>query len=67
MKRSPLHSAKPDAVSVCGKILKAGQTITVADSAIGERERKMATKGSITIRASNKKGQSQIVCTVGQK
>ena len=63
---SPIRGAKASAVSVCGKILKNGQTVTVADAAIGPRERKMETRGRITIRPSNVKGKSQIVVTLGQ-
>lgn len=65
MKKTPLRQASAEAVSVCGKILKKGQSITVLDSAIGEREKKMASRGRIAIRASNKKGHSQVVATIG--
>lgn len=65
MNKTPLRQAKAESVSVCGKMLKKGQSITVLDTAIGPRERKMAERGRITIRASNKKGHSQIVATLG--
>jgi hypothetical protein len=60
--KSPLHSRSPQALSVCGKILKAGSSMTVNESAIGEREEKLAAKGQLSIRKSNKKGKVQIVC-----
>ena len=62
MRKSPLEKAKADAVSVCGKILKSGQTITVAESAIGPREQKLEARGKISIRPSNKKGHVQVTC-----
>ena len=67
MSRStPLRAAEAEAVSVCGKILKKGQSTTVASTAIGERERALERRGRITIRPSNKPGQSQIVATLGK-
>lgn len=65
--RSPLRNAQPDAVSVCGKILRNGQSITVPESAVGPRERAMESKGKVKIRTSNEKGKLQIVCTLGQE
>lgn len=65
MASSPLRSKSANAVSVCGKILQRGQTITVVETAVGPRERKMAEGGRISIRASNEKGKVQIVCTIG--
>jgi len=62
--RSPLRGAQANAVSVCGKILTDGQTITVLESAIGPRERAHKAKGKIKIRPSNEKGKVQITCTL---
>ena len=59
---SPLRTAQPNALSICGKILLQGQTLTVPATAIGPRERKAEEKGKISIRPSNKEGQVQIVC-----
>ena len=59
---SPLRSAQPNAVSVCGKLLCKGQSLTVKESAIGPRELKLAARGKISIRKSNKPGHKQIVC-----
>jgi hypothetical protein len=66
VKKSPLHNAEANAVSVCGKILTAGQSITVPETAIGPRERKMESRGKLLIRSSNKEGQVQVVCTLGK-
>lgn len=63
--RSPLLSAQPQAVSVCGKLLRSGQSLLVPESAIGPRERSMERKGKIRFRISNEKGKIQIVCTIG--
>lgn len=63
--KSPLHNAQPRSVSVCGKLLRSGQSLTVPESAVGPRERVMETKGKIKIRPSNEKGKLQIVCTLG--
>ncbi len=63
-KASPLLSARPNAVSVCGTMLQAGQSVTVETQAIGPRERKLAERGKISIRPSNKPGHSQITCTL---
>jgi hypothetical protein len=63
-RRSPLAKSRPQSLSVCGKILKSGQTMLVPSSAIGSRERKMEAKSKIVIRSSNKKGMVQVVCTV---
>lgn len=65
MHRSPLRNAQPESVSVCGKLLRRDQSLTVAESAIGPRERALEAKGKIKIRPSNKSGQVQIVCTLG--
>lgn len=62
MARAPLRQKKPSSVSVCGKLLKSGQTVTVPGTAIGDRERKLAERKLIRIRDSNKVGQVQIVC-----
>lgn len=59
---SPLRSAQADAVSVCGKLLQKGQSITVRESSIGPREKTLASRGKIAIRKSNKDGHVQIVC-----
>lgn len=63
--RSPLLGAQPQAVSVCGKLLRAGQSLLVPESAIGPRERIMEQKGKIRIRVSNERGKWQITCTIG--
>lgn len=65
MHRSPLKNAQPNAVSVCGKLVKKGQSILVPESAVGPRERKMELGGKIKIRPSNTKGMLQIVCSLG--
>jgi hypothetical protein len=62
--RSPLAKRKASSVSVCGKLLQSGQSITVSESAVGPRERKLADKGRIRIRSSNQKGKVQILCTM---
>lgn len=59
---SPLRNAQPNAVSVCGKLLQKGQAMTVKESAIGPRERKLAARKKIALRKSNKPGHVQIVC-----
>lgn len=64
--KSPLRKATADSVPVCGKILKAGQSVTVAATAIGPRELKAQEKGRITIRPSNEKGKVQILCILGE-
>ena len=61
MKPSPLKKAVASAVSVCGKILKKGQSILVPETAVGVRERTMERRGRIAVRPSNKKGHVQIV------
>lgn len=63
--RSPLLGAQPRSVSVCGKLLRAGQSLLVPESAVGPRERSMERKGKIRIRISNERGKLQIVCTIG--
>lgn len=62
--RSPLRGAKADSVSACGKLLRSGQSIEVAESAIGQREKTLEARGKIKIRPSSKKGQVQVVCTL---
>jgi len=64
MHRSPLLNAQADSVSVCGKFLRSGQSMTVSESAIGPRERSLETNGKIKIRPSNEKGKVQIVCAL---
>jgi hypothetical protein len=59
---SPLRSAQANAVSVCGKLLQKGQSITVKASAVGPREKTLQARGKIAIRKSNKDGHVQIVC-----
>jgi hypothetical protein len=63
-KRSPLRTAQADSVSVCGRLLKKGQSLTVAKSAIGPREQKLISRGKVTLRKSNKPGFVQVVCTL---
>jgi hypothetical protein len=64
MGNSPLRNAQASSVSVCGKMLRAGQAILVADTAIGPRERKLVETGKIRIRSSNELGKVQITCTL---
>ena len=59
---SPLRSAKADAVPVCGRLLKRGQSMVVAESAIGARELKLAAKGKVRIIDAQQKGKKQIIC-----
>ncbi len=61
---SPLRSAQANSVSVCGKILRSGQSITVPEGAVGPRERKLVSRKKISVRKSNKPGHVQIVCTL---
>ena len=65
MKRTPLHDSQPDSVSVCGRLLRNGQTLTVPETAVGPRERKAETRRRISIRESNREGYVQITCTLG--
>jgi hypothetical protein len=60
MARKDLKDRKVSAVSVCGKLLRRGQAITVMSSAVGDRERKMESRGRIKIIKSNKKDMVQI-------
>jgi hypothetical protein len=64
-RRSPLRSAQVGSLSICGKLLKKGQSITVPESAVGPRERRKEAQGKITIRRSNKSGFLQITRTLG--
>jgi hypothetical protein len=63
-RKSPLRTAQPNTVSVCGKLLQSGQAITVPESAIGAREKKLVARGKIKTRKSNKPGHVQVVCTL---
>jgi hypothetical protein len=60
-KPSPLRSAQADTRSVCGKLLRKGQSVTVLPSALGEREKTMIARGQIYPRSSNKPGYIQLV------
>ena len=60
MASKDLKSGKGDSVSVCGKMLRKGQSIPVSSSAVGSRERAMERRGRIKILSSNKKGMVQI-------
>lgn len=60
-KQSPLRSAQPQTRSVCGKLLRKGQSVTVAESAIGPREMKMLERKQLVKRKSNKAGFVQLV------
>ena len=60
--RTPLRKKTPNSVSVCGKVLRKGQVITVPESAIGPREKKQAARGKIVIRKSNKPDCVQVRC-----
>jgi len=64
-RRSPLYQHRADSIVVCGKILRAGQVLTVSESAIGPRERELAERGTLVIRASNQPGKLQVVCNLG--
>ena len=61
---SPNKGNRADSVSVCGKMLRDGQTIIVPASAIGPREEKMMARGKIRILPAPG-GQKQIRCTLG--
>jgi len=63
--RSALRSKQAQAVSVCGRILRSKQSVTVPETAIGTRERALEKQGKIRIRQSNKPGMVQILCTLG--
>jgi hypothetical protein len=63
-KKSPLRNAQPNSLSVCGRLLRSGQSATVNSAAIGKRERSLAQRGKIRIRPSNAEGKVQITCTV---
>lgn len=60
MPRRDLDNRHVDSVSACGKMLRKGQAITVQESAVGDRERKMQERGKIRILPSNKKGFVQV-------
>lgn len=60
-KQSPLRSAQPNTLSVCGKLLRKGQAITVTESAIGPRERTMLARKQIGKRESNQSGYVQLI------
>jgi hypothetical protein len=60
MPRADLNKRSVSALSVCGKMLRKGQTVTVLEEAVGPRERKMASRGRILIRSSNQSGQVKI-------
>jgi len=63
-RKSPLRSAQPDSVSVCGRLLRKGQAITVKESAIDAKVKKAEARGKVRIRKSNKPGHVQVVCTL---
>ena len=60
-KKSPLRSAQVGSMSICGKLLRVGQSITVQASAIGPREQKALARQQLVKRASNKPGFVQLV------
>lgn len=62
--KSPLRNAVPNAVSVCGKILQAGQTVLVDTSAVGPKERALEAKGKIRITSSNTPSKTQVRCVL---
>lgn len=64
-KQSPLRSSQADSLSICGKLLRKGQSTIVPLSAIGPREKKAESRGKIKIRKSNTPGCVQVVCTLG--
>jgi hypothetical protein len=55
-----LMNRKVSSISVCGKMLRKGQVLTVASSAVGDRERKMEQRGRIKILSSNREGFLQV-------
>lgn len=61
---SPLRGAQVDSISACGKVLRSGQSITVPESAIGPREKKLVSQKKLSIRTSNTAGHVQVVCTL---
>ena len=58
---SPLRSASGESISVCGKLLRKGQTLTVPASAVGPRERTAIARKQLGERKSNKAGHVQLV------
>ena len=60
MPRADLDKRAASSVSVCGKMLRKGQTILVDAQAVGPRERKMESRGRIKISPSNKAGKLRI-------
>lgn len=60
MARAQLDRREASSISVCGKMLRKGQTITVPATAVGVREEKMVSRGKIRVIKSNKPGQVQI-------
>ena len=60
MSRNDLLARNVTSYSVCGKMLRKGQTTTVDADAIGPRERKLEQRRKIRITKSNKPGKVQI-------
>ena len=60
-KKSPLLGAQPDTLSVCGKFLRAGQAITVAESALGPSEIKAVESGRLIKRKTRTPGRIQLL------
>ena len=63
-KQSPLRNAQPGTLSVCGRLLRRGQSVTLNSAAIGSRERSLESRGKIRIRPSNVEGKVQVTCTL---
>ena len=61
-KTSPLRNAQPDTLSVCGKLLRPGQVMTVPQTAIVPRETRLIKRRKIATRPANKNGMIQVVC-----
>ena len=60
--RTPLLSTKPQSLSVCSKLMRVGQIITVPAGAVGAKERRLVARGKIAVRSSNKPGHVQVTC-----
>ena len=61
MPRADLDKRRASSVSVCGKMLRKGQSLPVLKSAVGPRERKLESRGLIKILSSNTKDQVRIL------
>jgi len=59
---SPLRTKRPDSVSVCGELLRKGQSTTVDESAVGPSERRKEANGLIKIRRARERGKLKVTC-----